>query len=153
MLAAAAALAIAYASEVWGGLVPCELCLLARWPYLIIVVVGLVAAIAPRNLVRPILSLTLLCLLAGIAIAATHVGVEFHLWPSPFPQCASPHITGTSVAQRLSAMPARPSAPCDEPTFLIPGVPLSMAALNLLYSLIFICALFVLLPRRSGPQR
>jgi hypothetical protein len=36
---------------------------------------------------------------------------------------------------RLSAMPARPSKPCDDPTFLIPGLPLSMAAMNLLYAL------------------
>ena len=37
----------------------------------------------------------------------------------------------------VGLMPARPSKPCDEPTFLIPGLPLSMAAMNLLFALAF----------------
>lgn len=149
-LAAAAALGVAFASEIWGGLVPCEICLLERWPYRIIVAIGLVAAIAPRGLVRPILSLALLCLLAAVALAAIHVGVEQHFWPSPFPECAAPHLAGASVADRLSSMPARPSVPCDRPVFLIHGVPLSMAAMNLLYALVFSAAMVVLLGRGSG---
>jgi disulfide bond formation protein DsbB len=136
-LAAASALGVAYASEVWGGLVPCALCLLERWPYRIVIVLGLLAAISPRGLARVLLGLAIVTLLAGAAIAAVHVGVEFKWWPSPLPECAAPHISGTSIAQRLASMPARPSKPCDDPTFLIPHIPLSMAAMNLLYSLVF----------------
>jgi disulfide bond formation protein DsbB len=136
-LGAAAALGIAHASEVWGELVPCALCLLERWPYRIVVVLGLLAAIAPRGLTRPLLFLSIGCLLADAAIAAVHVGVEFKWWPSPLPECAAPHLSGGSIAQRLASMPSRPSKPCDEPTFLIPGVALSMAAMNLLFALAF----------------
>jgi disulfide bond formation protein DsbB len=136
-LGAAAALGIAYASEVWGELVPCALCLVERWPYRIIIVLGLLAAIAPRSLVRTLLVLAILCLLTDAAVAAVHVGVELHWWPSPLPECAAPHIGGGSIAERLASMPARPSKPCDEPTFLIPGLPLSMAAMNLLFALGF----------------
>jgi disulfide bond formation protein DsbB len=75
--------------------------------------------------------------LADAAIAAVHVGVEFHWWPSPLPECAAPHIGGASIAERLASMPARPSKPCDEPSFLIPAIPLSMAAMNLLFALAF----------------
>jgi disulfide bond formation protein DsbB len=32
-------------------------------------------------------------------------------------------------------MPARPSKPCDDPTYLIPGLPVSMAAMNLIFAL------------------
>jgi disulfide bond formation protein DsbB len=136
-LGAAAALGIAYASEVWGGLVPCALCLLERWPYRIVIVLGLLAAISPRGLARIFLGLAIVTLLAGAAIAAVHVGVEFKWWPSPLPECAAPHISGASIAERLASMPSRPSKPCDDPTFLIPHIPVSMAAMNMLYSLVF----------------
>jgi disulfide bond formation protein DsbB len=136
-LGAAAALGIAYASEVWGGLVPCALCLLERWPYRIVIVLGLLAAISPHGLARIFLGLAIVTLLAGAAIAAVHVGVEFKWWPSPLPECAAPHISGASIAERLASMPSRPSKPCDDPTFLIPHIPVSMAAMNMLYSLVF----------------
>ena len=136
-LGAAAALGIAYASEVWGELVPCALCLLERWPYRIVIVLGLLAALSPRGLARILLVLAIVTLLAGAAIAAVHVGVEFKWWPSPLPECAAPHISGASIAERLASMPSRPSKPCDEPTFLIPAIPLSMAAMNLVFALVF----------------
>jgi len=136
-LGAAAALAIAFGSETWAQLVPCALCLLERWPYRIVIALGILAAISPRGLARLLLTAAVLCLLADAAIAAVHVGVEFGWWPSPLPECAAPHITGTSIAERLAAMPARPSKPCDEPTYLIPGLPVSMAAMNLIYALAF----------------
>ena len=55
---------------------------------------------------------------------------------------------GGSIADRFASMPARPSKACDEPTFLIPFVPLSMAAMNLLYAMMF-CALLVVALFRS----
>jgi disulfide bond formation protein DsbB len=140
-LGAAAALGIAHASEVWAELVPCALCLLERWPYRVVIVLGLLAAIAPRGIARALLVLAIVALLTDAAIAAVHVGVEMHWWPSPLPECAAPQITGGTIAQRLASMPARPSKPCDEPSFLIPGLPLSMAAMNLLFALAFSVAL------------
>ncbi len=149
-LAAAAALGVAHAAEVWGQLVPCALCLLERWPYRLVVVLALLAAIvasgSPRSpdtsvrsprtrLASTLLVLAIVVLLVEAAIAAVHVGVEFRWWPSPLPECAAPHISGASIADRLASMPARPSKPCDDATFLIPGLPISMAAMNLLYAL------------------
>jgi hypothetical protein len=46
-------------------------------------------------------------------------------------------VSGGSIADQLASMPALPSKPCDDPTFLIPGVPVSMAAMNMLYGLVF----------------
>jgi disulfide bond formation protein DsbB len=140
-IAAAAALGVAYGSERWGGLVPCALCLLERWPYRIVIVLGLLAALLPRGLARGLLGLAVLAMLGGAVLGAVHVGVEFQWWPSPLPECAAPHISGASIAERLASMPARPSKPCDDPTYLIPGVPLSMAAMNLLFSLVFAATL------------
>jgi disulfide bond formation protein DsbB len=149
-LAAAAALAFAYALEVWAELPPCALCLLERWPYRIVLVLGLLAAVAPARLVRFILLLAVVCLLADAAIAFVHVGVEFKWWPSPLPECAAPHFTGGSIADRLASMPARPAKPCDEPTFLIPIIPISLAALNLLYALVFSATLVVAMAARGS---
>jgi disulfide bond formation protein DsbB len=148
-LAAAAGLAFAYALEVWGELPPCALCLVERWPYRIVVVLGLLAAVSPVRLVRFILVLAVVCLLADAAIAAVHVGVEFKWWPSPLPECAAPRFTGGSIADRLASMPARPAKPCDEPTFLIPFIPVSLAAMNMLYALGFSAALVIAMTARG----
>jgi hypothetical protein len=47
-------------------------------------------------------------------------------------------------------MPARPSKPCDDPTFLVPGIPLSMAAMNLGFALAFAALLAIYLLRNAG---
>ncbi len=148
-LAAGLALGVALASERWGGLVPCALCLLERWPYRVAIVLSLLALLLPRRPARFVLGLVVLTMLAGAGLGALHVGVEQGLWPSPLPECAAPRITGGSIADRLAALPARPSKPCDAPTFLIPGLPLSMAAMNLIYALVFAVVLTVALAREA----
>ncbi len=134
---AAAALGLALASEWWGGLVPCALCLWERWPYRVAIVLGLLVMVAPRAAIRPAIFLVVLTILTGAALAAVHAGVEFRWWPSPLPECAAPKFGSGSIADRLAAMPALPAKPCDDPTYLIPFLPVSMAAMNLLFSLAF----------------
>jgi disulfide bond formation protein DsbB len=138
---AALALAIAHASEQWEGLVPCALCLLQRWPYRAVIVLGLLAAVVPRRFGRWLVWVMVIALIGDAAIAAVHVGVEAHWWPSPLPECAAPRFTGGTIAERLAAMPARPTKPCDEPAYLIPGLPISMAAMNLMFAVAFAAAL------------
>jgi disulfide bond formation protein DsbB len=151
-LAGAAALGAAFALEYWDELVPCALCLVERWPYRIVIVLGLVAAVTPRWLSRFLLSLAVLCLLADVGLGGLHVGVEHGWWPSPLPECAAPHITGQSIAERLASMPSRPSKPCDDPTFLIPGVPVSIAAMNGIYALV-VAAWLAMVLAASSPRR
>lgn len=133
-LVSAAALAAALATERWLGLVPCALCLWERWPYRVAIVVGLLALVLPR-LGRPLLAVMALVLLAGAGLGLVHVGVEQGWWPSPLPECAAPNLGGGTMAERLARMPLFPSKPCDEPTYLVPGLKLSMAAMNLLLAL------------------
>ena len=146
VLAAAAALGVALGSEHWGGLVPCALCLLERWPYRIVIGLGLLALVLPRRAGRAVLMLAVLALLAGAVLAGVHVGVEWGWWPSPLPECAAPHFVPGTIAQRLAAMPARPSKPCDAPTYLIPWLPVSMTAMNLIYALVSAVILGASLP-------
>ncbi len=152
VLAAAAALGVALASEHWGGVVPCALCLVERWPYRIAIALGLVALVLPRGIGRVVLVLALLTVLVGAGFAFVHVGVEWGWWPSPLPECAAPHFEPGSIAQRLASMPARPSKPCDSPTYLIPFLPVSMAAMNLIYALAFAAFLAISL-FRGGRRR
>lgn len=142
-IAAGLALGIAEVSEHWGGLVPCALCLVERWPYRVAIVLGLIAFVVPPVIGRWLLALTVATLLVGAAFAFVHVGVELHYWPSPLPECAAPTLGTGSIAERLAQMPARPAKPCDAPTFLIPGLPLSMAAMNLIYAVVFVMALII----------
>jgi len=146
-LIAGAALGTALASEHWGGLAPCALCLLERWPYRVAIVLGLLATVVPPLIARLLVMLAGLTMLAGAAIAFVHVGVEMHWWPSPLPECAAPTISGGTTAEQLQTMPARPAKPCDAPSYLIPGLPVSMAALDLIFALGFAALLAILLWR------
>ena len=91
--------------------------------------------------------LVVLAMLVDAAMAVVHVGVELRYWPSPLPECTAPRFTGGSIAERLAQMPARPAKPCEDAAYLIPGLPISMAAMNLLYALAFALVLGVLLWR------
>ena len=150
-LLSAAALGAALASEAFLGLVPCALCLWERWPYRVAIAVGLLALLFPRFR-RPLLGLMALVLLAGAGLAFVHVGVEQGWWPSPLPECAAPDLGGGSIAERLARMPALPAKPCDEPTFLIPFLPISMALLNLLAALALAVFVAVAALRRGVPD-
>ena len=149
-IAAAFALGLALASEKWEGLVPCALCLLQRWPYRVVIALGLVASVVPLRWARALLMLVVLAMLVDAAMAVVHVGVEQHYWPSPLPECTAPRFTGGSIAERLAQMPARPAKPCEDAAYLIPGLPISMAAMNLLYALAFALGLSVLLWRNRS---
>ncbi len=138
LVASALALGIAIASERFGGLVPCALCLLERWPYRIAIGLGVIAGLVPWRAVRPMLAVLALCFVLAAGLAATHVGVEQGYWPSPLPECAAPRAIQGSIAQRLAAMPAHPAKPCDDPTYLVPGLPVSMAMMNLILALALI---------------
>jgi len=147
VIAAGAVLAAAFGAERFLGIVPCALCLLERWPWRIAVVIALAGFLLPRRPARLALALAGLVVLGGAGIAGLHVGVEAKLWPSPLPECAAPHFTGGSIAERLASMPARPAKPCDEATYIVPGLPVSTAAMNLIASLVFSAAVATFLWR------
>jgi disulfide bond formation protein DsbB len=133
-LAALAALGVAYYVQDFDGLYPCPLCLLERWPYRIVILLGLLAAILGGLPARLILVLAVLALLGDAAIAAVHIGVEFHWWQSPLPEC-------NGILTPGAPLPMTPAKPCDQPSFVIPHLPISMAAMNFIYAAVFAVSL------------
>lgn len=134
-LLAAAAPLLAWASEGLLGLAPCALCLWQRWPYWLAAGLALAAALLPEAR-RWLLGAAALSVLVSGVIGGLHVGVEQGWWPSPLPGCQAPRAgAGASVEELLRSLAPAPTKPCDAATLLIPGLPLSMAAMNLLYAL------------------
>lgn len=123
-------------SEGWFGLAPCELCLWQRWPYWVAGGLAVLGAVAVRRpgARRWALSLAGLAAATSAGIAAFHLGVEFGWWPSPLAGCQAAGVGGgASVDDLLRSLAPAPNKPCDQPAYLIAGLPLSMAGMNLIY--------------------
>lgn len=133
-----AAMATAFGAQDLLGMAPCELCLWERWPYRVLIVLGVLALCVPPRPRRVLLWLAALTLLCGAGIGFLHVGVEQHWWPSPLPECNASNIVARSVGSLLATLPATPAKPCDAPNFLIPGLPISFATMD--FILAAVCA-------------
>ncbi len=139
------ALAVAWIAEHRLLMAPCALCLMERWPYRAMFLLGLLAVVLPRA-GRAVLGLIALSLAAAILVSLAHVGVEQGWWPDPWPACMAPQFHGGSFAERLASMPRHPVKPCDSPNRLFNMLPASMATLDLVYA-VLISALFALIVR------
>ena len=136
MLAALLALGTAYFAQYVLLLMPCELCLLERWPYRIVAVLGLLAWLSRPRAARWLLGLAGLVMLGNVAIAGLHAGVEFGWWNSPLPECNGALTPG-------QALPLTPAVPCDRPVYLIHGLTISMAQMDFTAALLFAAALLL----------
>ena len=138
------------------GMAPCALCLWERWPYRVLIILGVLFAVLSRagRAMRVVLSaLAILTLLAAIGLAGLHVGVEQGWWPSPLPECAAPHFSGGTFAQRLASMPLRPAKPCDAPNRLFAFLPVSMTTLDFCYAILLLVVSLLLLRDRPVTGR
>ena len=134
LVVSAAVLGSAFVSQYWGGLAPCELCLLQRWPWTAAIVISLIAIIvASRSALRWVALLLVMVFAVGSALAIYHVGVEKHWFAGP-DACTGAATAADTVealkARILGQMPVR----CDEPAWSLWGI--SLAGWNLLASLV-----------------
>lgn len=132
-VASAIVLALALASQYWGGLAPCELCLYERWPWEAAIVLSFLALLVGSERGLPWIALALaLAYAAGTALAFYHVGVEQHWFSGPT-ACTAPAHAAQSLeelrAQLMNAQPVR----CDQPAWRLWGV--SLAGWNFVASL------------------
>jgi len=128
------ALASALASQYWGGLYPCVLCIYQRYAYgaamaLAALAVLLAGSVASRRLA---LLGSGLAFLAGAAIAAFHVGVEQKWWQGTA-ECHAPALPDNATVEQLrDILLNQPFAPCDRIPWELFGV--SIAGFNVLAS-------------------
>lgn len=123
--------------ERWPGLAPCALCLWQRWPYWVAAAIALLAAALPPAARRWALRAAALAVAVSGAVAVLHVGVEQGWWPSPLPACQAPGVDPSmSVDDLLRSLAPAPTKPCDEAAYLFGGMPLSVAAMNLIYAVL-----------------
>ena len=127
-LLSAALLLGALALQYLGGLPPCHLCILQRWPYVALIVLGLLGS---RRYSRALLGVATLVLLAGAGLAAYHVGIEQGWWALP----ASCVAGGTAATvEDLKRMLAEAAPACDQVRFAFLG--LTLAGWNFVVSLL-----------------
>jgi disulfide bond formation protein DsbB len=148
--ASAVVLVTVHASETFGGLLPCELCLHQRevyWAALAVGIVGFALGYMRLRWAGRLSDVLLMALfLLGAGIAAYHSGVEWKWWPGPT-TCTGGG--GAVNAGDLSAFlnGAKVTPPrCDEAAWRMLGV--SMAGYNVLISLA-LAALSLLAARRD----
>jgi len=133
LLGALFALLVALASQYWGGLAPCELCLDQRWALVaagILAVPGIFLETKPKA-ARIFLLLAGAAALVGAGIAVFHVGVEQHWWQGTS-SCTTQIKAGMSAAEFEAAILAAPVVRCDDIAWSLFGI--SMAGYNILYS-------------------
>lgn len=129
----AALLAGAFAFQYIGGLAPCHLCLLQRWPHAAAALIGILALLIPGRFLP----------LAGALAAATtaalglyHTGVERHWWQGPN-TCTSGDISTLAVGDLTDQLLANTTVvQCDQVAWAMAG--LSMASWNMLASLVLV---------------
>lgn len=123
----------ALAFQYIGGLRPCHLCLLQRYPHAAAIAIGVLAIL---------LSWRVLPWLGALAAAATsgigiyHTGVEQHWWEGPTSCTASMATQGVSSKDLLATIMAAPVVRCDEPAWVF--LHLSMASWNAILSAILV---------------
>lgn len=134
-LYSAGALITALASQVWGGLQPCILCLYQRWPHGAAIVFGVIAVLCfhkgKTGAAKLFAALAALAILASAAIGAFHVGVEWHWWQGTA-SCGSTLGAGQTIDALRASLLETPVVRCDEAAWSFLGI--SMAGYNFLIS-------------------
>ncbi|PJE29461.1 disulfide bond formation protein B [Pseudooceanicola marinus] len=125
----AALLLGAWGSQYIGGLAPCHLCLVQRWPHAIAVLIAL-AAVATGQ--RFLALLGALAALATAIVGIYHTGVERDIFEGPT-TCTSGSAGALTPDQMFDQIMNAPLIRCDEVAFEF--LSLSMASWNALLSL------------------
>jgi disulfide bond formation protein DsbB len=143
LAASVAVLGAALLSQYWGGLAPCELCLLERWPWWIAIAIAAAAWLAGDRLAPPVpAALLAIVFVASAGIAFYHVGVEQHWFAGPT-ACTAGGAAATSIDALRAQLVGKQPVMCDQVQWSLFGV--SLAGWNLIASLALagFCALAV----------
>src|SRR5215470_3401089 len=152
LAASAVALGGALLSQYWGGLAPCELCVLERWPWGVAIVISFVATMVGSRPALPWVALFTAAVFAvSSGLALYHVGVEQHWFAGPSACTASGDAADTLEALKAQILHQQPVR-CDEPAWSLWGI--SLAGWNFLASLVMMgCCLTAFLQGAKPPKR
>ncbi len=126
-------LGAALLSQYWGGLDPCELCLLERWPWWAAIAIAAASWLAGARLSLPIPAILLaVVFLVSAGIAFYHAGVEQHWFPGPS-ACTASGAAADSVDALRAQLIGKQPVMCDQVQWALFGV--SLAGWNFLASL------------------
>jgi len=115
-------------SQYVGGLQPCELCLLQRWPYYAAIpLAALGVAAGGGRAARIVLALCAVLFVIDAGLAFYHVGVEQRWFQGPTACTGATGAAKTIEELRAQIMAAQPVR-CDEPQWTLFGI--SMAGWN-----------------------
>jgi disulfide bond formation protein DsbB len=124
-------------SQYWGGLVPCELCLLQRWPWRVAIVAAVLVWLAGDRVPLTAAALGLaLVFFVSAGLGFYHVGVEQHWFAGPTACTASAGSTATTIEELRRQLEAAPVVMCDQVQWSLFGV--SLAGWNVVASLIMV---------------
>jgi disulfide bond formation protein DsbB len=127
-------LGTALLSQYWGGLVPCELCLLQRWPWRVAIVAAALMWLAGERIPLTAAALILaLVFFVNAGLGFYHVGVEQHWFAGPSTCSASSGLTATTIEELRRQLEATPMVMCDQVQWSLFGV--SLAGWNVVASL------------------
>ena len=131
VLLSALALGGALVGQYMFGLHPCELCIYQRVPFVVTIILGLVAFFWTNKRLHLIM-LSGLVLLINAAIAFFHSGVERKWWAG-LTGCSTPDMSG-SIDELMARIQETAVTRCDEISWSFMG--LSMANYNVAYCII-----------------
>jgi len=144
-------IAAAWGSQLWGGLVPCELCLGERMPYYYGLPILAVILLLWNRLPLAVWYIGMIAVAAifvwSIYLGAYHAGVEWKFWQGP---TACTGNTGAIDLTQLNDLNAVKIVQCDQIQFQFLGI--SLAGYNALVSLVIVVLIGIALldQRRRG---
>ncbi|HZT86502.1 MAG TPA: disulfide bond formation protein B [Stellaceae bacterium] len=146
-------LGAALTSQYWGGLVPCELCLLQRWPWAAAIVIAIVLVMVGSRAALPWAGLIFGIVFAVSAgFAFYHLGVEQHWFAGPSVCTASGAGHAKTVEEMKALIMNAAPVQCDQVQWTLFGV--SLAGWNLVASAVmFLCSVVAGLQRAGAPRR
>jgi disulfide bond formation protein DsbB len=149
LVASLAVLGTALLSQHWGGLLPCELCLLQRWPWRIAIAAAMLLwLVGKRMQLTPSASAFALLFLISAGLGIYHVGVEQRWFAGPSACTATAGSTARTIEELRRQLEATPVVMCDQVQWSLFGV--SLAGWNFVASLMMVgfCAGAALGPAR-----